>query len=325
MKTQVVRMSQTGGPEVLRLEEVELPAPGPGEVRLRQTAIGVNYVDVYHRAGLYPLPLPGVPGVEGAGVVESVGPGVEHLRPGERVAYMGLPPGGYAEARILPATRLVRVPAALDDRTAAAMMARGITAHMLLRRVTPISPGKTVLVHAAAGGLGLLLTQWARRLGATVIGTAGSQEKAELAKAHGAHHVVLYREVDFVAAVRELTSGRGVDVAYDGVGGDVLRRTLDCVRPFGMVVSVGQASGALPQIGLEELGPRRSIGLFRPSVLAYAADLNAYAEAARELIPLVAEGALKIEIGQTFPLREAAAAHRALEAGRTVGSVLLVP
>jgi NADPH2:quinone reductase len=322
--THVIRMHEAGGPEVLVSADMELSEPGPGEVLLRQSAIGLNYVDIYHRTGLYPLPLPAIPGVEGAGVIEALGPGVSDLAVGDRVAYAGLPAGAYAEARIIAAARLVRLPDAISDRTASAMMLRGITAHMLLHRVCRVAPGDAVLVHAAAGGLGLVLTQWAKRLGATVIGTVGSREKAETARAHGLDHAILYREADFVAEVRRLTGGRGVQVAYDGIGGDTLTRTLDCVQPFGVVASVGQAGAPLPKIEVADLGPRRSLSLARPSVFAYAADLVSYRRAARDLIAEV-EAGMRIEIGATFPLAEAARAHRALEGRETVGSIVLVP
>ncbi|HSR00738.1 MAG TPA: quinone oxidoreductase [Sphingomicrobium sp.] len=318
-----VRIHQVGGPEALQVEEVEVGLPGHGEVRIQQCAAGVNYVDVYHRTGLYPLPgLPAVLGVEGAGFVEAVGPGVADLSIGERVAWAGLPVGGYAEARLLPAERLISLPALVSERVAAAAMLRGITAHMLLRHVRPVTSGDVVLVHAAAGGLGLMLTQWARRLGATVIGTVGSPEKAELAKRHGLHHAILYRQVDFVKAVLDLTDGHGADVAYDGIGGDVLTRTLDCVRRFGMVVSVGQAAGSLPAIDISELGPRRSLALARPSVFSYASDPGTYRIAASELFREI-EAGLHVEIGAEYALAEAADAHRALESGGTTGSVLL--
>lgn len=318
-----VRIDGVGGPEALRIEEVDIGPPGPGEVRIRQCAAGVNYVDVYHRTGLYPLPeLPSVLGVEGAGFIDAVGPDVTGLAIGDRVAWAGLPVGGYAEARLLPAERLLKLPPPISERIAGAAMLRGLTAHMLLRRVWSVRSGDVVLVHAAAGGLGMMLTQWARRLGATVIGTVGSEEKAELAKRHGLHHAILYRQVDFVKAVLDLTDGRGADVAYDGVGGDVLTRTLDCVRRFGMVVSVGQAAGSLPAMDISELGPRRSLALARPSVFSYAADPDAYRIAAGELFREI-EAGLHVEIGAEYDLADVAEAHRALESGGTTGSILL--
>lgn len=321
----IVEMAKTGGPQVLVAREATIAAPGPDEVRLRQEAIGVNFVDIYHRTGLYALSrLPAVPGVEGAGIVEAVGAGVTDLRPGDRVAYAGLPAGGYAAVRCLPAGRLVPLPDGIDTRTAAAAMLRGVTAHMLLTRVFPVTHGTTVLVHAAAGGLGLILTQWAKALGATVLGTIGSQAKAAIAVEAGLDHAILYRECDFAAEVRRLTGGRGVDYAIDGIGGDTLLRTLDAVRPFGTVASIGQASGGLPAIALGELGPRRSLALARPSVFAYAADEASYRAACTALFDRLA-GGLRISVGAEFPLSDAAAAQRALEAGETTGSVLLRP
>lgn len=323
--TFAIELAGSGGIDQFRRAERPLPPPGAGEAQIRHTAIGVNFVDIYHRTGLYPAgPLPAVLGVEGAGVVTAVGPGVEGLSAGMRVAYAGLPVGGYAQARNIAAERLVPVPDAIDDRTAAAAMLRGITAHMLLRRVRPVGPGSTVLVHAAAGGLGLVLTAWASRLGARVIGTAGSSAKADLARARGAEHVILYKEEDFVAEVRRLTQGVGVDVAYDGIGGDTLLRTLDAVRPFGMVASIGQAAGSLPQIALTDLGPRRSLALSRPSVFAYANDPVAYRQAAQDLFEEIARG-LPVTIGAELPLARVADAHVMLERGETTGSLLLVP
>jgi NADPH:quinone reductase len=320
-----IAMTAPGGVDVLKPFHADLPQPAVGEVRLRQTAIGVNFVDIYQRMGLYPVPgMPAILGVEGAGVVEAVGPDVATLRNGERVAYAGLPLGGYAEARNFPASKLVRIPDAINDQTAAAAMLRGITAHMLLFRVFPVRPGMVVLVHAAAGGLGLILTQWAKRLGATVIGTVGSGAKAELAKGHGLDHAILYRQTDFVAEVRRLTGGEGVDVAYDGVGGETLTRTLDVMKAFGMIASIGQASGSLPAIALGELGPRRSLSIARPSSFAYANDPKAYALATAALFEELGRG-LKIEIGTELPLLDAAEAQSQLERGTTVGSILLRP
>ncbi|MGD9862979.1 MAG: quinone oxidoreductase [Pseudodonghicola sp.] len=323
--TRLIAMTAAGGPEVLSLCQVDLPPPAPGEVRLRQTAIGVNFVDIYHRTGLYPVPeLPTALGVEGAGIVEALGDGVSGLALGDRVAYAGLPVGGYAAARNIPASRLVALPEGIDDRAAAAAMLRGVTAHMLLNRVYPVAAGTVVLVHAAAGGLGMLLTQWARALGATVIGTVGSEAKAAQARALGLDHAILYRTQDFVAEVRRLTGGRGVDVAYDGIGGDTLLRTLDAVRPFGTVASIGQAAGTLPQIPLSEIGPRRSLALARPSVFGYANDPTAYHAAAEAVFARIADG-MRVTIGAEFDLAEAAEAQRQLEAGTTTGSVLLHP
>lgn len=320
-----IALAAHGGPDVLQPRQTDVPLPGPGEVRLRQGAIGVNFVDIYHRQGLYPVPgLPAVPGVEGAGVIEAIGPDVAGLRVGQRVAYAGLPMGGYAEVRNIPAGRLIALPPAIATATAAAAMLRGITVHMLLHRVYPVGPGVTILVQAAAGGVGLVLTQWAKRLGARVIGTVGSIEKAQVALDHGLDHAILYKEQDFVAETRRLTGGRGVDVAYDGIGGETLLRTLDATGLFGTVVSIGQVGGSLPAIAVADLGPRRSLALARPSVLAYAADPASYREAAADLFDMIEDG-LRITVGAEFPLLEAAAAQAALEAGRTTGSILLRP
>lgn len=320
-----IAMTAAGGTDVLKPVQSDLPAPSATEVRLRQTAIGVNFVDIYQRQGLYPVPgLPAVLGVEGAGVVEAVGAEVGTLRVGDRVAYAGLPLGGYAQIRNMPASRLVRIPGGIDDRTAAAAIFRGVTAHMLLERVGRVRQGMVILVHAAAGGLGLILTQWAKHLGATVIGTVGSREKAELALSHGLDHAILYREADFVEEVRRLTGGAGVDIAYDGIGGETLTRTLDTVKPFGTVASIGQTSGSLPAIPLGELGPRRALSLARPSIFAYANDPTFYALATTALFEQLGRG-LKINIGAEFPLIQAAEAQAQLERGATVGSILLRP
>lgn len=322
--TDVIMIHQPGGPEQLRRESVTLAAPGPGEALIRHTAIGVNYVDVYHRTGLYPLPsLPGVIGVEAAGVVEALGHGVSGLQIGQRVAWAGVP-GGYAAARIIPAARLVPLPDSVDDHAAAAGLLRGLTAHMLTETVRPLAAGETVLIHAAAGGLGLTLIQWAKRRGATVIGAVGSAAKAELARAHGADAVILHREEDFVARARELTDGKGVHVVYDGIGGDNLLRSFDAARPFGMVVSVGQAGGPIPALNVIELGPKRSLALARPSVFAYAADPGFFRPAAAAVTAALADG-LTTPVTQVWPLAQAATAHAALESGRTAGAVLLIP
>ncbi|ROR34112.1 quinone oxidoreductase family protein [Inmirania thermothiophila] len=321
-----IRIHEHGGPEVLRLEEVEVGEPGPGEVRLRQTAVGLNFIDVYHRTGLYPLPaLPAVLGMEGAGVVEAVGEGVTEVRPGDRVAYAGLPVGAYAEVRLIPAHRLVPLPDDIDDVQAAGVMLQGMTAQYLLRRTYRVQAGETILVHAAAGGVGLILCQWARHLGATVIGTVGSAEKAELARAHGCHHPVNYREEDFVARVRELTGGEGVPVVYDSVGRDTFMGSLDCLRPLGMMVSFGQASGPVPPLDIGVLAQKGSLYLTRPTLMTYTARREDLLASARELFEVVRSGAVRIEVRQTYPLAEAAQAHRDLEARRTTGSTVLIP
>lgn len=319
-----IRLSQPGGPEALRAERIDLPPAGPGELRIRHATAGVNYVDVYHRTGLYPLPaFPAVIGVEAAGVVEEVGAGVSGFAIGDRVAWAGLPAGGYAEARLLPAERAVRLPDGVEAVTAASLLLRGITAHMLLTRVRPLGPGDTLLVHAAAGGLGLVLTQWAKSLGATVIGTVGSPDKADIARAHGLDHAILYREADFVAETRALTDGRGVDLVVDGIGGDTLRRSLDAARAFGMVASVGQAGGPIPALDVADLGPRRSLCLSRPSVFGYMADLATYRTAAGAVLDRVAAGALRVGPVACLPLEQATEAHRLLE-GRGVGGALVL-
>ncbi len=321
----VMQLTAPGGPDRLTRAEVTLPEPGPGEILVRQTAIGVNFIDVYHRIGLYPLPaLPMPLGVEGAGVVAAVGPGVTGLAVGDRIAYGGAPVGAYASERLLPAARAIPLPAAIGDAVAAAGVVKGITAHMLLTQVWPVGPGTVALVHGAAGGLGSLLTAWAKRLGATVIGTVGSAAKAELARASGADSVIVGRDADFVSAVRDLTQGRGADVAYDGIGGATLERTLACVRPFGVVASIGQVAGRIPPLDIEALGPRRALSLARPSVMAYMGDLDRYRAAAAAVLAIIADG-LEPVIGARYPLAEAAQAHADLEAGRTAGSVLLRP
>lgn len=322
--TRAIRLHETGGPEALSLDTVVLAEPGPGEILVRQSFAGVNFVDIYHRTGLYGQPaLPAGLGVEGAGAVERVGPGVTGLREGDRIAYAGLPAGSYAGYRLLPADRAIRLPDAIGFDVAAAVLVRGLTAHMLFERVRPLRPGDTVLIQAAAGGLGVIAAQWAKRRDATVIGTVGDARKAELAKAHGVDHAILYRETDFVAAVREATGGRGADMAIDGVGGDTLLRTLDAMAPYGLVASLGQVGGSLPKIDVGELGPARSIALARPSVLRhYLPDPVVYPRAAAEVLAEV-EAGLRPVIGAVYPLAEAAEAHRALEAGRTSGSVLL--
>ena len=309
--------------DALTAEPYPPETPAPGEVRIHHEAIGVNFIDVYHRRGVYPLPLPGVPGVEGAGIVERVGDGVTGLKPGDRVAYAGPPVGAYAATRVLPATRLVRLPDGLSSRIAAATLVKGLTARMLLSRTCPVGPGAVLLVHAAAGGLGLILTRSAKRLGAVVIGTVGSDAKAALARENGADHVIVGRGADFSAAVAELTAGRGVDFAIDGVGGKTLAKTLACVRKFGVVASIGEVAGPIPPIPVEALGPVRSLSLARPSVMAYAAEADLYPEAAAAALD---EIAMSPPAAVTdYPLSEAATAHADLEAGRTAGSLVLIP
>ncbi|ACJ00176.1 quinone oxidoreductase family protein [Rhodospirillum centenum] len=320
-----IRIHETGGPDVLRWEEVAVGDPGPGEVRLRHTAVGLNFIDTYHRSGLYPQPLPFVPGMEAAGVVEAVGEGVTGFAPGDRVGYCSGPIGAYAEARLIPAQGLVALPDWLDDRTAAAMLLQGMTAQYLLRRTYRVNPGDSILIHAAAGGVGLIVCQWANALGATVIGTVGSEEKAELARAHGCHHAINYTREDFVARVKEITGGRGVDVVYDSVGADTFLKSMDCLRRLGMLVSFGQSSGKLAPLDTGLLAAKGALFLTRPSLFHYVATRAELEETAADLFAVVKDGTVKVEVRQTFPLRDAAEAHRALEARRTTGSTVLLP
>ena len=321
-----VRMHKPGGPEVLRFEDVEVGEPGPGQVRLRQTAIGLNFIDVYQRTGLYPIAdLPAAIGLEAAGVVEKIGPGVEGLKIADRVAYGTGPLGSYAEARLIDAAKVVKLPSAIDDRTAAAIMLKGMTAHYLLRRTYEVKPGDTILIHAAAGGVGLIVCQWAKALGATVIGTVGSEEKAAEAKAHGCDYPILYRKEDFAERVREITKGAGVAVVYDSVGKDTFFKSLDCLRPIGTMVLFGQSSGPVPPIDLGILAQKGSLYVTRPSLMTYCAKRSDLEWAARDLFEVVGSGKVKIEINQAYPLKEAVQAHRDLEARKTTGSTLLLP
>ncbi|HEX2477852.1 MAG TPA: quinone oxidoreductase [Geminicoccaceae bacterium] len=324
--TGVVRVHEVGGPEVLRFEEIEIGAPGAGQVLLRQTAVGLNFIDVYFRSGLYPPPqLPFVPGLEAAGVVDAVGDGARQPEIGQRVAYASPPIGAYAERRLMPADRLVALPDGISDETAAAMMLKGMTAQYLLRRTYRVQSGQTILFHAAAGGVGLIACQWARHLGATVIGTVGSDAKAELARAHGCAHVIRYDREDVVARVREITGGQGVPVVYDSVGQATFERSLDCLAPLGVLVSFGQSSGKIPPVDLGILSQKGSLYVTRPTLMTYTAPRADLLAAANELFEVVQSGAVCIEINQRFPLGDAADAHRALEGRRTTGSTLLLP
>ena len=321
-----------GGPEVFRWEPVEVPAPGPGEVRLRNEAIGVNFVDTYHRRGLpHPWPTPPLPfvlGFEGAGRVEEAGPGVTGFTPGDRVAYALPPHGAYSQVRVYPAAKLLKVPASLDhldDRVLAASMLKGLTVHYLVRRTHPVARGEVVLVHAAAGATGLLLCQWARHLGATVIGTVGSAAKAEQARAAGADHVVVHGEGNFVATVREVTDGEGCAVVYESIGKDTFRRSLDCLRPLGMMASYGHASGPPDPVDVIELGARGSLFLTRPAIMHYLARREDLEHAAQELFEALACGAVRPAVNHTYPLADAHEAHRALEARETTGAIVLLP
>jgi len=320
-----IRIHAHGGPEVLRWDEVQVGDPGPGEVRLRQSAVGLNYIDTYHRSGLYKLAsLPAVIGMEGAGTVEAVGAGVTDLKPGDRVAYAGVL-GGYADERLIAADRLVKLPPGIDDKTAAAMMLQGMTVRYLLRETYPCTAKTVMLFHAAAGGVGLIACQWARAIGATMIGTVGSDEKARLAKENGCTHLINYRTEDYVARVKEITNGEGCDVVYDSVGKDTFPSSLDCLKPKGLWVSFGNASGPVPLFDITILSAKGSLYATRPTVMAYTARRADLLANAADLFDMVGKGAVKITVSRTYPLREAAAAHRDLEARKTTGSVVLIP
>ena len=320
-----IRIHQTGGPEVMRLEEVELPPPRKGEVRLRQHAIGINYMDVYQRTGFYPTAsLPFTPGGEGAGEVVEVGPSVEGFKLGDRVAYAGSS-GAYADERNIEARFLFKLPRAISYETGAAMMLKGLTAQYLLRQTYRVNEGDTILVHAAAGGVGLILCQWGKALGATVIGTVGSPEKAKLAKKAGAKHTILYREEDFAKRVSEITKGEKCHVVYDGVGKATFPASLDCLRPFGMFVSFGSASGGIEAFNLGLLGQKGSLIATRPTLFTFLADRSRAEKMARDLFRVVGNGDVTIHIGKRFPLAEASQAHIALEQRETTGSLILLP
>jgi len=322
--TEAIRIHNTGGPEVMSWEEVTLAAPGPGEAVVRHHYVGVNFVDIYHRRGVYKLPLPTGLGSEAAGVVEAVGPGVTDFQPGDRVACGTGPVGAYAEARLVPVERLVHLPDDIDDRTAACIMLKGLTAQYLLLQTTQIGPGDTILMHAAAGGVGQIACQWAKHLGATVIGTVGSDEKAALARAHGCDHVIVYTREDFVERVREITGKRGVRVVYDGVGKDTFAGSLDCLQPRGLLVMFGQASGMVPPFDLTALSVKGSLYLTRPTLGTYAATPEALRRMASDLFGVIRSEAVRIQLPQQFALREAGAAQTALESRATTGSIVLV-
>lgn len=322
--THAVRIHRPGGPEALSWDEVRVGPPGPGEARVRHTAIGLNFIDTYHRSGLYPLPLPAVLGSEGAGVVTEVGADVTEVKAGDRVAYAG-PVGAYAEERLVAVHRLVPLPDDVDDRVAAAAMLKGMTARYLLRKTHSVEAGETILLHSAAGGVGLIAAQWARSLGATVIGTVSTDEKAELARAAGCHHVVVTSREDLVQRVDEITGGVGVRVVYDSVGRETFEASLDCLAPLGLMVSFGNSSGPVPPFAPLLLSQKGSLFLTRPTLMAYTARREDLLETAADLFSVIRSGAVSVRIGATFPLREAAAAHRELEARRTTGSTVLVP
>lgn len=320
-----IQFTRTGEAEVLRFVAQNPLAPAPHEVRLRHTAIGVNFIDIYHRTGLYPVKLPAVPGMEAAGVVESVGEHVNGLKVGDRVAYGRGPMGAYATARNIAARELIKLPDGVSDDVAASAMLKGLTAWYLLHETFPVQKGDQILVHAAAGGVGLILTQWAKKIGAWVIGTAGSADKAAIAKEHGCDEVILYRDEDVAKQVRKLTDGRGVDVVYDAVGKTTFFSSLDSLRPMGMMVSYGQASGPIPPFDLGELAKRGSLYITRPGLKDYMLSDDTYAKAGAALFAMIASGAIKITTAQRYALKDAAAAHRALEVRQTTGSTILVP
>ena len=320
-----IRIAETGGPEVMKLVDTEVGAPGPGQVRVRQTAVGLNYIDTYHRSGLYPLQFPSGLGLEAAGVVEEVGEGVNSLRVGDRIAYGTGPIGAYADMRNLPANRLVKLLPSISDETAAGMMLKGMTARYLLRATYVVKPGDTILLHAAAGGVGLIMSQWAKALGATVIGTVGSDAKADIARAHGCDHVINAATEDTVKRVRELTGGKGVPVVYDGVGKDTLMISLDCLSPRGLMVSFGNASGPVPPLDLLQLSAKGSLYVTRPTLNTYTASDADLQETAQDLVSVVASGKVKIPVNQRYALADVVQAHRDLEGRKTTGTTVLLP
>jgi NADPH2:quinone reductase len=324
-KTHAIRIEKTGGPEQMKWVEIDLPAPGKGEVQLKNLACGINYIDTYHRTGLYPVPLPTGLGLEACGVVEAVGEGVTTLKAGDRVAHGTGPVGAYAERRNYPADRLIKVPDAIDDKTAASMMLQGMTVEYLIHRTYPVKAGEWVLLHAAAGGVGSIASQWLNKLGAQVIGTAGSPEKLALAKEQGCHHVINYRTEDWVKRVREITGGQGVSVVYDGVGKDVFMQSLDCLKPRGYMVQFGNASGPVPDISPLLLSQKGSLFLTRPTLNSYTTSRADLELSAGRVIEAVTKDWIKIKASHTYPLKDAAQAHRDLEARKTTGSIVLIP
>jgi|TARA_B110000263_G_C15282060_1_gene498804 NADPH2:quinone reductase len=320
-----IRIHETGGPEVLSWDEVNVGAPSEGEILVRHTAIGLNYIDTYLRKGARPLPMPSVLGLEGAGVVEEVGDGVTHLSVGDRIGYADMPVGAYSESRVMPANIAVKLPDSVNDRVAAASMLKGMTAQFLIRQTFQVESGMTVLLHAAAGGVGLIASQWLNHLGATVIGTVGSKEKADLAKAHGVHHVINYQTENFVERVNEITGGEGVPVVYDGVGKATFYDSMKCLSPLGMLVCFGNASGAPDPLNIADLSTYGSIFVTRPMLFHYTATRAALESCAHDLFSVISSGSVKIEINQTYPLENTAQAHRDLEARKTTGSTVLLP
>ena len=323
--TRAIRFHQTGGPDVLQMDDVALPPPGPGEVRIKHTAIGLNYIDTYHRSGLYPLPLPSGIGLEAAGVVEEVGQGVTGLKSGDRVAYGTGTPGAYAEARNFPANRLVKLPDSISDETAAGMMLKGMTVRYLLRATYVVKPGDTILMHAAAGGVGLLLTQWAKALGARVIGTVGSAAKIEVAKAHGCDVVINSSTENVVKRVRDETGGKGVPVVYDGVGQATVMTSLDCLQMRGLLVSFGNASGPVKNFDLGLLAAKGSLYVTRPTLFSYTTTDEDFRQTAQDLVDIVASGKMQVPVNQRYALADAAQAHRDLEARKTTGTTVMLP
>mgnify|MGYP001812770597 FL=1 len=324
--SKAIKLYTHGGPEVLKWEDFDPGSPGPGQVRIRHEAIGLNFIDVYHRTGLYPLPsLPVIPGLEGSGVVEDVGEQVNDVAVGDRVAYAGVPPGAYAQIRCIPAHRLVKMPGEVSFETAAAMMLKGMTARYLIRGCYPVSSGDTILIHAASGGVGSIVSQWAHDIGATVIGTVGSAEKAEKARTNGCEHPILYSQEDFVEKTREITNGKGVNVVYDSVGQATFMKSLACLKPFGTMVTFGQSSGGVPPLELGVLAAKGSLFLTRPSLMTYTEKREDLLEHAADLFDVVQRGVVKITIGQTYPLSDVSVAHRDLEGRKTTGSTILMP
>lgn len=323
--TKAILIHETGGPEVMQWEDVEVGNPGSGQVRLRQTAVGLNFIDVYQRSGLYPVPLPGSIGLEAAGVIEEVGEGVDHVKVGDRVAYAGGPAGAYAQQRVMPAGPLVKLPDAVSDQQAAAMLLQGMTVQYLIRRLYKVKAGETVLWHAAAGGVGLIACQWLKALGVTVIGTVGSEEKAALAKANGCTHTIIYTEENFPQRVRELTGGAGVPVVFDSVGKDTWEGSLDCLQPLGLMVSFGNASGAVPPISIGQLAAKGSLFATRPMLANYVSKREDLEATANDLFDAVTSGQVKIDVKQTYQLQDAAQAHSDLEGRKTTGSSVLLP
>jgi NADPH2:quinone reductase len=320
-----IRIERTGGPEVMEFVEVRLPPPGQGEVRIRHTAIGLNFIDTYHRTGLYPVSLPSGIGLEAAGVVEELGPGVKGLKAGDRVAYGTGPIGAYSQARNIPAAKLVKIPKAISDEPAAAMMLKGMTARYLLRATYKVKRGETILFHAAAGGTGTIACQWAKALGVKVIGTVGSDDKIALAKANGCAHVINYRTENVAARVKELTGGKGVPVVYDGIGQATVNISLDCLQPRGLLVSFGNASGPVKALDLGLLSAKGSLYVTRPTLMTYTATPKDFKETAEDVVEIVKSGKVKLSVNQRYPLAEAAQAHRDLEASKTTGQTVLIP